>query len=790
MSNRCRDSVIATAAAALLLPGVRVFADTPPTAASEPVGAAEATGESEAPLEEVVVTAQKRSERLLDVPLSVTAASGDQLARQGITSPTDLERVVPGFSYQQSSSGVPVFTIRGVGVYDTFVGMSPAVTVYVDQAPLPFLAMTEGATLDLDRLEVLKGPQGTLFGQNSTGGAINYIAAKPTNTLESGVDLTYGRFNERDVEAFVSGPLVETLTARLAVRDESRGGWQISDSRPGDSLGKRNFQTGRLLLDWKPTTELSFELNINGWKDRSDTQAMQFRQFAAARPLNGNPPGYPESFLAIGSLAPAPQNDRDADWDADPFRPLTHDDRFYQLALHGEMDLPLGLALTSISSYSDYSALDTTDEDGTNFNNFLSTIDAGIHSFSQELRLAGPIGALGTFTLGGNYQHDDVSDDDVAHYTGSNSGVGPFRYSNFGNLADQSVRTEAVFGALDYKVMETLTAQASARYTTQDRDFRGCLMDGGDGGLADALNFFRAAVVGIPSQPAAPGSCVTMDADFNTVPIVAKSLDENNVSWRAGLNWKPDSSLLVYGNVTKGYKAGSFTPLPALFAAQLTPVTQESVLAYEVGIKASPMPTLQVTAAIYYDDYRNKQILGFETFPIFGPLPALQNIPKMSVKGAEFEATLRPLEGLRLKAGGEYVDSRVDDSFVSQDPYGNVINIEGEASPDTPKWQFVSDAEYEHVLTDRLSAFVGGDMSYRTSSFAAFGENSEFEIHGYPLVGLRTGIESADGKWRVQLWGRNVFDRYYLLNVSRLVDSVAASTGMPATFGITIHARF
>jgi iron complex outermembrane receptor protein len=778
MSNRYKDSLIATLAAGASLMGSHGYADTVPAGAGEPA------------LDEIVVTAEKRSERLLDVPLSVTAVSGDQLAKQGITSAIDLERVVPGFSYQQSSSGVPVFTIRGVGVYDTFVGMSPAVTVYVDQAPLPFLAMTAGATLDLDRLEVLKGPQGTLFGQNSTGGAINYIAAKPTSDFESGVDLTYGRFNERDEEAFVSGPLTETLTARLAVRNEAREGWQLSDSRPGDSLGRRNFQAARLLLDWKPTDGARFELNFNGWKERSDTQAMQFLQFAAARPLNGTPPGYPESFLAIGSLAPTPQNDRAADWDADPYHPLTHDDRFYQVALRGEMDLPLGLALTSISDYSNYTAFDTTDADGTNFDNFLSTMDAAIHSFSQELRLAGPVGALGTFTLGADYQHDTVNDDDMAHYTGSNSGVGPFRYTNFGNLADQDVRTAAAFAALDYKMIETLTAQVSARYTRQDRDFRGCLLDGGDGDLAAALNFFRLAVVGIPSEPAAPGSCVTMDGNFATVPIVAKSLDQNNVSWRAGLNWKPDSDLLLYGNVTKGYKAGSFTPLPALFAGQLTPVTQESVLAYEIGIKASPVQIVQLTAAAYYDDYRNKQILGFETFPIFGPLPALQNIPKMSVKGAEFEATVRPLEGLRLKAGAAYVDSRVDDSFISEDPYGRVLDIQGEASPDTPKWQFVSDAEYGHALTDRLSAFLGGDLSYRTSSYAAFGESPEFEIHGYSLVDLRTGVESPDGKWRVELWGRNVTNRYYLVNVSRLVDSVAASTGMPATFGISIHARF
>jgi len=774
----CNNRLVAARLAAIWLASTAAAAETAPGAAGEPI------------LDEIIVTAQKRAERLLDVPLSVTSVTGDQLVKQGITAPTDLERVVPGFSYQQSSFGVPVFTIRGVGVYDTFVGMSPAVTVYVDQAPLPYLAMTQGAMLDLDRLEVIKGPQGTLYGENSTGGAINYIAAKPSAEFHTGMDLTYGRFDEWDEDAFVSGPLSNALTARLAVRNESRGGWQISDSRPGDTLGRRDFQTGRLLLDWKPTDAVRVEGNFNGWRDRSDTQAMQFEQFVAARPLNGIPPGYPESFLAIGGLAPAPQNDRSADWDAEPFRPLTHDDRFYQVALRAEVSLPLDLALTSISAYSDYTAFDTTDADGTDFDNFLLTIDAAIHSFSQELRFSGTLGSFMTFTLGGNYQHDRVNDDDIDHYVGSNSGVGPYRYSNFGNLADQAVRTEAIFAALDYQVTRSLTAQMSSRYTKQNRDFRGCLLDGGDGDLAAALNFFRLAVVGIPSTSAAPGACVTMNSDFGTVPIVAKSLDESNVSWRAGLSWKPSTDLLIYANATKGYKAGSFTPLPALFAAQLTPVTQESVLAYEAGVKAYPLRALQVSAAIYYDDYRNKQLLGFETFPLFGPLPALQNIPRISIKGGEFEATALPFRGLRVTAGAAYVDSRVDRSFISEDPYGRTIDIQGEASPDTPRWQFVEDTEYLHPITDRWSAFAGGDVSHRTASFAAFGDDADFEIHGYTLVDLRAGIESPDGKWRAQLWGRNVLNQYYRLNVSRFVDTVASTTGMPATFGVSLRARF
>lgn len=149
---------------------------------------------------EIIVTAQKRSERLRDVPLSITAATGDQLARRGISGPADLERIATGFTYRQSQNGTPVFTIRGIGFYSEQAAVAPTVTIYQDQVPLPYARMTEGAALDIDRVEVLKGPQGTLFGQNSTAGAVNYVAAKPTDTLKAGFNLSYGRFNQIDAD--------------------------------------------------------------------------------------------------------------------------------------------------------------------------------------------------------------------------------------------------------------------------------------------------------------------------------------------------------------------------------------------------------------------------------------------------------------------------------------------------------------------------------------------------------------------------------------------------------------
>jgi iron complex outermembrane receptor protein len=228
-----------------------------------------------------------------------------------------------------------------------------------------------------------------------------------------------------------------------------------------------------------------------------------------------------------------------------------------------------------------------------------------------------------------------------------------------------------------------------------------------------------------------------------------------------------------------------------VFASQLTPVTQESVLAYELGFRLAAFErALQISGAGFYYDYRNKQILGYRSFTAFGNLPALQNVPKSSVRGAELQATLLPLSGLRITSGVSYIDSRVDDSVIAPDPFGVSIDLKGEAFPNAPKWQWLSDAEYELSVSSGLSMFVGGNVTYRTVTNAAFGDRPETRIPAYSLVDLRAGLQRKDGVWRVELWGRNVFDRYYLLNVSHVTDTVARTTGMPATYGVTVSARF
>ena len=219
-----------------------------------------------AAIQEIVVTAQKRAQSINDVGMSITAATGDQLKMLGITDTSQLAKLVPGFTFTQTGYGTAVYTIRGVGFQESSLAASPAVSVYVDEIPLPFPAETVAAALDPQRVEVLKGPQGLLYGENSTGGAVNYVAAKPTDYFTAGAKGSYGRFNTGDLEAFVSGPITDTLQGRLAVRTVQGGDWQYSYTR-SDTVGAKNLTQARLLLDWRPSDDLEVSLNLNGWLD-------------------------------------------------------------------------------------------------------------------------------------------------------------------------------------------------------------------------------------------------------------------------------------------------------------------------------------------------------------------------------------------------------------------------------------------------------------------------------------------------------------------------------------------
>ncbi len=752
-------------------------------------------------IQEIVVTAQKRSEAINDVPLSITAASGEKLRDQGITNVGDLVKIVPGFNYTESAYATPVYTLRGVGFYDTSLAAKPTVSIYQDQVPLPFSIMTRGATLDLERVEVLKGPQGTLFGSNATGGAINYIAAKPTSTFKAGVDAGIQNFGEITAGGYVSGPISDTLSARAAVRTEQGGAWQRSYTRD-DKLGDRNFTTGRLLLDFQPADSVRFELNLNGFIDKSDGQAAQL--------IGVVPLGNPARLGDLATYPIAPANNRDADWT--PEQAPRRDDWFYQASLRGDVDLSDDITLTSITSFSKYHNDADIDPDGVALRDYFYNTTGKITALSEELRLQGKTGGL-SWIIGANYarektyQQDDAGpyDQSTSAYNFVDAGLGVpfFVYSQY---ARQKFVNKAVFANLDYDIGDMVTLHGGIRYTDTKIDFAGCTADRGFAlgqGIQNLLNAIRGGA-GLDPISIAPGACVTIDASTLTAVEVQDSLDEDNVSWRAGVDFKPSKDALLYASVSKGYKSGSFPLLSASDANQFAPVKQESVTAYEIGAKLTLLNrTAQVNGAVFYYDYSNKQFKGRVVADpnIFGPLEALVNVPKSRVQGAEIQLDLAPTDGLRVSIGATYLDTKIKGSFVNYDSYGNQVDFGGSSFPYTPKYQIVIDGQYDWALGDTTGAFVGSNLSFQSDTKAVLGDardtpSAELTSRGgltiadYTLIDLRAGLSFNDKRYKVTAFVRNLTDKYYWSNATRITDTTVRFAGRPRTYGLTVSASF
>ena len=592
---------------------------------------------------EIVVTAQKREQSINKVPMSITALSGSALLDRGVTQTADLTKVVPGFNFTETAYATPVYTIRGIGFQESSRAASPAVSVYVDEVPLPFPEETEAAALDLERVEVLKGPQGTLYGEDSTGGAVNYIAAKPTSHFTSGIDASYGRFNTTDVQGYVSGPITDTLTARLSGRAVESSNWQQSYT-DSDTLGARNQLEARLLLDWRPIDKLKITTNFNISQDRSDTPAAQLIGI------------YPQSNLVpiptgLTNFPLTPDNDRAADWDEG--RKYRRDNIFLQATARADYSLTNLITLSSITSWQRYTGKQPFDTDGTTYQSDFITETGSISTIFQELRLTGRSMNRLSWIVGANYESDDTFDSNLIQFAQSSiSQLVGFPLTDVRNQTRQDIRTSAAYANLDYDVTSSITLHGGIRYTVANRSFSGCTQDTGDGQAATALNFLGSVLRGgAPGPLAQPGQCVTLNADFDPA-LVRSKLDENNIAWRTGADWRMNADTLVYANVSKGYKAGSFPTLSASSYVQYAPVKQENVLAYEVGSKMTLLDRkLQLNAAVFYYDYTDKQIRGEKPDPVFGNPEALVTIPKWHIEGFELSAVARPLAGLRAHPG-------------------------------------------------------------------------------------------------------------------------------------------
>jgi outer membrane receptor protein involved in Fe transport len=486
----------------------------------------------------------------------------------------------------------------------------------------------------------------------------------------------------------------------------------------------------------------------------------------------------------------APQNARAADWDIG--RNLKHNDGFEQVSLRTDYRLAPQITLTSITAYSYYRENYGLDRDGTTLLNAGVTANGRVREYDQELRLSGKTGPT-NWVIGGNYQDQSVfSANHILTGDSTNTAIlpgGPFIADSVTTIT-QYVRQYAVFGNVEYALTDTLSVLGGARYTENRNDYSACMV--GDAGMQATFGYLSTALGGTTNGPVGPDTCLNLSAQtFQLIrtPFHDK-LDQDNVSWRAGVNYKPSRDLLVYATATRGYKSGSFPTVPASTTKQLSPVTQESVTAYEAGAKLTALDrTLQLNGAVFYYTYDNKQVRGIIIDPVFNQLEQLVNIPRSSIRGAEIEATSTPMRGLTLRAAATYVDSRVD-KFTGINNARVFANYAGSALPFSPTWNVVADAEYRWDMSDALEGFVGGNILYNSKSNSTLGDPLSSRITAFTTLDLRAGVNSADRRWSLWLWGKNVTNTYYWTNQFVTQDVVVRYAAMPATYGVTFRVNF
>jgi len=749
----------------------------------------ESTGPAGSQLQEIIVTAHKWEQSANTVGMSITAATTEILQERGITSVADLPRLVPGLTLQESSFNSMSLTLRGVGFFNSDLSTPPAVMVYVDEAPLPYPAMTKLTSFDLARVEVLKGPQGTLFGENATGGAVNYIAAKPTEALAAGVDATYGRFNLVQVSGFVSGPIAPQLDGRIAVQGTRSDPWQESITRPGDELGRTRELQSRATLNWHPSGAFTSRLTFTLTYDGSDSLAAQF-----IAPHVMFPP------LAVPGLLsfPVVTTPRAADWTpvrydtGTPF-PYDSDTKLYHATWRNDYRPRDDITFTSLTSYAYFRMAYGQSPSGTPYHiDDLIDKNGRVSAFFQELRMSVRQGKI-NWLVGANYAHDDIedepleffSDNDVAHLFQS---VDPQAYADESLFpAHTRVETYAAFGRLEYNATDRLMFEGAVRYNVDRRTFDNCSIAVTDH-FARFWNLFR----GGAQPPTEVGDCYVLDPanDLRPVDNVHNTLDQNSVPWRVGVNWTARPGLLLYANVSKGYKAGTAPVLAASTVTQFTPISQESLLAYETGLKATLFDRrMQLNVAAFYYDYKDKQLRGAVLDPTFGPLEALVSIPKSHVSGLDAQLVIRPTERLTLDLSATYVNTNIDQftGFDALAQYGDHSNT---PFPFSPKWQSLTNVDYTLPLSIHTTGFVGGSLVYNSKTYAGVGAIDLLRIDPFWQLDLRTGIEFGDGRYRLWAWGKNVTNEYYWSNVFANGNAIARFVGRPASWGLSFSGRF
>ncbi len=773
-------------------------------------------------VEAIVVTAQRREESANTVGMAIQAFRGEQLTDLHVTNVKDLASVVPSFSVSQSYQGVPTYTLRGIGFNTINMSATSTVGTYVDEVAYAYPMMNTGPIMDLARVEVLKGPQGTLYGRNTTAGLIDFVTNKPTEDFQASVTAEVGNYRTHNFEGFISGPLGDKAQGRIAFRtDDSDEGWQRSNTR-GEKLGEVHRYGVRASLALQPTEALSIDLSYTGWKNQSDTVAAQgigFTPATAASPFNA--PG-----LVTYIATHAPTSATQADWAPYAVRatdigtglgiggPLRENNTFHAGKLRIGYDFANQVKLVSLTSYNELKRNATFDWSGAPYDILVQKAEGHIKSFAEELHFEGETGRA-TWLVGAYYGKDTILDSNRT-LLGDNANVGTIRFYTNSLLAtpfnsggytaleaaqafrtyrdqgDIKTTTQSLFANADWRLTEALKLTTGIRYTKDKQDFAGCSRDF-NGNMLPNVNITNRYLFFAANGLVAPitkGQCNTFNPVTHSFGLVTSTLDEDNVAWRLGLDWTPAENVLVYGSISRGAKAGATPVNAANISTQDAPARQELLLAYEAGVKAALFDRrVQANVSAFYYDYKDKQLSVYFADPIYTALARLQNVPKSQAYGLDGDVTWRVTPELTVLGSGTWLHTEVQ-GYVGINSAGKPQDFDGAPFLYSPKFQGSLTLLYKKDLSDKLGVQAALNGRYQTRSSSDLEGNPLFAIPDYGTLNASLGVHSLDDRWEVSIWGRNLTDAYYWTAVSSNANVVVRFPGATRTFGAAFTLKY
>ncbi|MEX6723735.1 TonB-dependent receptor [Parapedomonas caeni] len=579
-------------------------------------------------LQEMVVTATRREAAIQDIGIAVTALGSEAMEDLAITDPNDLTSVVPGFSFTDTGSPVVgLISIRGVSQNDFAGHLEAPNSFYIDEVYLPAISATSQKMFDVQRVEVLKGPQGTLFGRNATGGLLHVVTNKPTDELDGYASIAVAERDSVTFEGAVGGPLSDTVKARIAAYRSKSDGYYKNDIGP--DLNEENVVAARGHIQFTPNEQLDILISADYYKLKPSTTG---GAYATAGTPNADGLGVP--------LPGEPTSFGYTDADGDPFtgsfdEPGRVAKRMWSTTGHVSYDFG-SVVLTSLTAYSEVDSDYREDNDLSPVPFTVFTQRADSTNFSQELRLSGSTDKM-NWTTGVYYLDIDGT---------YNQGFA-VQYFGAAMLADYSLSTKSwsVFGQVDYELSPTVTVVSGLRWTRDKKNYhytQSCTNTDSTGvTLPDACGMLFAP---------APGTM----AEAGTIN---DSHAENGWSGRLELDWRPVDGLLLYGSISRGYKAFNYN---AGFAG-LAPVAGvrfkgEKLTAFEVGNKLDFWDRkARFNLSAFYYDYKD-----FQAFDQRGLNFTLYNTDA-TIYGADAEFTVQPGAGLTLYAGLSLLHTKVED---------------------------------------------------------------------------------------------------------------------------------